>query len=62
MRINHISQVINGIEGEMLKIFQLYFNFSTIMININDDYGNENIDGTWSGMMGEIHANVNYCI
>lgn len=28
------------------------------MINIQDDYGKENIDGTWSGMIGEINANV----
>ncbi|XP_075586613.1 glutamate receptor-like isoform X2 [Dermatophagoides farinae] len=57
IRLNHIGQVVGGVEGKMLETFQSYFNFSTIMINIQDDYGKENIDGTWSGMIGEINAN-----
>lgn len=56
--MNEHGQVVAGIEGHLLKILENYFNFTSILIRF-ENYGHKNHNGTWTGMIGEIFANVN---
>lgn len=58
IRLNEHGQVVAGIEGHLLKILENYFNFTSILIRF-ENYGHKNHNGTWTGMIGEIFANVN---
>ena len=54
------NKVPNGFEDEMFKILAKYFNFTYDLIDFNGEYGFQDDNGNWNGLIGGLINDVRF--